>query len=178
MKLICVLLGATWLVSSCQSEPSASEEVEIVAAAPATTQPAVTDVQTTFQTYLYSGFQQTIPETEHWYVVIPSLGCIGCNIEELKVLAKGPQRPQVTVLAAHLLLKLSALERKRLAQVTQLLADTTLAAPTRLDQLPLPFPAYTGLIRTRAGRVQECIPFNKEDFPAAFARLPGSIARK
>lgn len=138
------------------------------------------DPQTIFQQYLRTGFQQTIPEAEHWFVVIPSFGCKGCNIEELRVLSQGPKRSQVTVVAAHLLRELAAPERRRLAQVTRLLADTTLGPPTQLDQLQLPFPAYTGIIQTRNGKIQKCIPFDKAGYPAAFTKLPAdaTVIRK
>lgn len=177
MKSI-LLLSSALLLLSCNSQPTG--QMEAVAAAPAAaSMPDSPDSQTILQQYLRTGFQQAIPEAEHWYVVIPAFGCKGCNIEELQVLARGPQRPQVTVLASRLLHEITRADQRRLAQVTHLLPDTVLATPTQLDKLQLPFPAYTGLIHTKAGKIQECIPFDKEGYPTAFARLPaGTVSSR
>lgn len=166
------LLSSALLLLSCDSQPTAKVETAPTAAS----KPNRPDAQAIFQKYLRASFQQTIPEAEHWYVVIPAFGCKGCNIEELRVLARGPARPQVTVLASKLLHEITRADQQRLAQVMHLLPDTIVGTPSQLDLLQLPFPAYTGLVRTKGGKIQECIPFDKEGYPAAFARLPANAA--
>ena len=126
-----------------------------------------------FAVYLRQRFGQTVPASEHWYVVIPAVGCTGCGADELRYLAAGPaHRPAVTVVASTLVQKLTSRERRLLAKKTILLADTLAVANNVLDRLNLPFPTLTGVVHTRPGHAPEYLPFDNDTYRSVFAKLP------
>ncbi|WP_073281616.1 hypothetical protein [Hymenobacter psychrotolerans] len=126
-----------------------------------------------FATYLHDTFSHTIPSSgEHWYVVIPAVGCLGCAHAELRYLAGTAWAPTVTVVTSGLLRDLSKAEQTSLARHVQLLADTFRVADNTLDRISLPFHSLTGLVRTRDGQAVEFLPFDKDTYQHVLATLP------
>lgn len=129
-----------------------------------------------FTDYLRTTFGQSLaPTGEHWYVVVPAVGCQGCGHAELRQLANTPWASNVTLVSSGLLRDLTAAERGHLQQRTHLLADTSRRVDNTLDRLNLPFPSLTGVVRTRNGQVVEFIPFDKNSYQTVFGGLPKQL---
>ncbi len=126
-----------------------------------------------FANYLRTSFGHAIDTTgEHWYVVIPAVGCQGCAHAELRNLAGTAWASNVTVVTSGLLRDLTVAEQKRLASRVHLLADTLRVAGNTLDRVNLPFSTLTGIVHTRHGQAVEFLPFDNESYQQVFATLP------
>lgn len=169
VRLLALLCGLV-CVGSCHGN---ADERPPVAAVPASALARTSGEVFPFATYLHQRFGQAVPPTEHWYVVIPAVGCTGCGINELRCLAAGRAYPaSVTVVTSTLMQKLTNRERRQLAQNVTLLADTLLVANNVLDRLNLPFLNLTGVVHTRPGQAPEYIAFDNDTYQAVFSKLP------
>lgn len=163
-------LAALLAVVSCSSPAPGTPPAETPAAPKTIRQ--LTSAQV-FATYLRDSFSHPIPPIgEHWYVVIPAVGCLGCAHAELRNLAGTAWAPNVTVISSGLLRDLTAAERTSLARYAHLLADTLRTADNTLDRLNLPFSTLTGVVRTRDGQAVEFVPFDNDSYKRVFAALP------
>lgn len=164
------LLAGVLALASCSSpNPTASPTV----AKPVTVAARPLAPAKVFADYLHTSFGHTIPSAnEHWYVVIPAMGCVGCAQAELQQLAGTAWSPAVTVVSSGLLRSLTARERTNLAHHVHLLADTLQMANNTLDRLRLPFHTMAGVVHTQAGQVVAFMPIDGDSYQQVFATLP------
>lgn len=153
-RLFYLYLAFLFLLFSCQEASHTTKEQE-------------TDIQTQhFQRYLKNQFNTTIPHATHYYILLPSKGCISCVKQELVALQELMQQEHVTVITT-----LSAAAYLQQTNVTLNTAKLKIDSLNNLDRLKLPFPKFSGIYITKNEQVVEALPFNIENYSAVFARV-------
>ncbi|GAA4380123.1 hypothetical protein [Hymenobacter koreensis] len=150
-----VFAAGAWLVATACS-PSPSSPVEQGPAARVA-------AGGHFNSYLKRNFNQSIPGEPHTYIILPAKGCASCNRTLIRAIVQQLVGKKVTLVTSQRELQRLSL----LPASAQVLYDTT--ALPELDRLELPFPNFTGLIRTRDGEVTSFSAFHEGNAESVLA---------
>lgn len=123
-----------------------------------------------FKTYMKNRFTIKNLDNNHYYIIIPDLGCSSCITKSLLYISNKQHCKNVSLVTSNSIKKIPIKHQKQIALATsRVYADTTYNGSNDLDKINFPFNSFTGIIYINDGK-EQYIPFDYTNYQKTIDR--------